>query len=104
MEGSSEAINVTVRYYNLVMAAVGKRSETISVRKGMSLRELLIELALRYGDHFREMILDDAHGSSPSIAPYARAFLDGEAVSEGLLEKPLSDNAEVSLFMAVSGG
>ncbi|HHY39447.1 MAG TPA: MoaD/ThiS family protein [Clostridia bacterium] len=97
-------VQVTVKYYNLVLEATKKRSETLSVPEGTTLRTLLLYLSERYGRQFREMILSEGDASAPSVSPHARIFLDGDAVSEGILDRSLEDGAEISIFMAISGG
>lgn len=97
-------VQVTVKYYNLVLEVTKKRSETLGVPEGTSLRELLLRLSERYGRQFREMILNEGDATLPSVSPHARIFLDGEAVSEGMLDRRLEDGAEISIFMAISGG
>lgn len=97
-------VHVTVKYYNLVLEVTGKRSEIISVPEGTNLRALLSHLSGRYGRRFREMILSEGDVSMPSVSVHARVFLDGEVASEDVLDRPLAEGAEVSIFMAISGG
>ncbi|MCL4459640.1 MAG: FAD-dependent oxidoreductase [Chloroflexi bacterium] len=95
-----QAINVTLKYHNIIRDATGKRSEVLTFPRMTRLRQVLIEICDRYGPRLRQLLLTE----EAELSPYARIFLDSKAIHEADLDTEISDGAELLLFPAIAGG
>jgi molybdopterin converting factor small subunit len=88
---------VSVRYYNIVADALGRREELRVLEAGATVRDLLQALATERPS-FAKLALTAEGG----IGGQMRPFRNGCAVLD--LDEVLLDGDDLSLFPAISGG
>lgn len=96
------AMQVSVRYFNILAALTGCRQETVKIPDGSTSRELLVSLAATYPPEFARMLFQDQ--APARLSAYLRAFLNGKLLKDAELDEPLSAGDELMLFPAIAGG
>ena len=92
-------MQVTFNFFAQVRQAAGVHSEQLSLDDDVDIGAALSELAGRYGDKFRLLILDQSGAVRPSLL----TLVNGELVPRGE-QRPLAEADQVSLISAVAGG
>jgi molybdopterin converting factor small subunit len=92
-------MQVTFNFFSQVRQAAGVESDRVTMDEGADLLATLEEVAARYGDEFRAMVLDPSGGVRPSLI----ALVNGQPVPRGEKHR-LAEGDQVSLISAVAGG
>jgi molybdopterin converting factor small subunit len=88
---------VSVRYYNIVADALGRREERRAVEAGTTVRDLLQALAAERPAFARLAVTAEG-----GIGGQMRPFRNGRAVID--MDEMLVDGDDLRLFPAISGG
>jgi molybdopterin converting factor small subunit len=91
-------VKVVVRYMAQARQAAGAASEQVEVDRAGSIRDLLILLADRHGDRFRDLLLNAAGGVRPPLL----LFVGDEQV--GADWPALRDGDVVTVLTPMAGG
>jgi molybdopterin converting factor small subunit len=91
-------MRVTVRYLAQLRQAAGCTAETIDLDAPCSPQELLLRLADRHGDGFRQLLLDRGQ-PQPSLLLFV-----GEEQVRGDASRQLRDGDEVLILSPMAGG
>jgi MoaD family protein len=97
-------LKINVFYLGDVYSTIGKEMETLEMDSGVSARGLLSALIERYGDCFRESIMDV---KSTVENPWLKIMisLNGRDIKAlGGLDRELNEGDSVALMTMVSGG
>mgnify|MGYP002397250609 CR=1 FL=1 len=90
-----------IEYFLTFREQTGRKSEVIEVEEGATVGNLLNRVADKYGEEFRDALLD----RGGNLREYVRILIDGRDV-QGLddLSTKLHANCTVSIFPPVGGG
>ena len=94
---------ITVKTY-LTMRQVMDNKAVFEVEfDDISIRDLLIELASRFGSGFRSMVFEE---NSRNIGPYVRILVNGKhyGTLPDQLDTILTSGDEIGLFPPIAGG
>ncbi len=87
-----------ILYYGLVQNVVGKREEELAVSEGATVNELVRSLLEKYGDNFRDSLMD----TRGDLRFTTRILLDGSDISDlDGLETKLENTTEASIVVMV---
>ncbi len=99
MEMKHRQVSVTVKYFNLIRDLTGCSNETVTLHEGCTLGDLLLRLKETYGEQFTRYLYTD----EGELQSYVRVVRSGRFGQEDA-DSVLSDDDEVYLFVATSGG
>ncbi len=92
-------MKVKVTYLSVIREAVGVDEETIEVRDGSTVRELLSSLMAKHGDRLKQLV-----DPSSEIWNSIMVTLNGELLSAADMEKVVATNAELLVGLPPFGG
>jgi len=97
----SETVQVTVEYFLTFREQAGKKSDILEIGEEATVRDILDQVATRYGEGFRDALFDRGE----NLREYVRVLVDGRDV-QGLsgLSTGLRSNCIVSIFPPAGGG
>jgi len=97
----SETVQVTVEYFLTFRERAGKKSETLEIGEETTVRDVLNQVASKYGEGFRDALFD----RGGNLREYVRVLVDGRDI-QGLsgLSTGLHSNCMVSIFPPAGGG
>jgi len=90
-------MRVIVKYYNLVADHFGRKAEELFLEDGATCYSLINMLSME-NESFRRLVFTD----EGAISHRVRIFRNGQMVVG--LDVPLTDQDEIQIFPAVSGG
>jgi MoaD family protein len=94
-------IRVEVSYFSNVRALTGESGSTLELEDGSSVRDLLIDVAVRYGDELREYLFTE----DSMLHSHVVVILNGRGVGvlEGL-DTTLDTGDRVAILPSIGGG
>ncbi len=92
-------LKITVNFFGQVKLIVGKESDVGEYDDAIDLRGLCADLATRYGDDFKSIVVTENGQLSRSLL----ILINAEAVDKSQ-PLPLTDGDEVSLLPPTAGG
>ena len=98
----SGTVQVTVEYFLTFRERAGKKkSETLEIGEEVTVRDVLNQVASKYGEDFRDALFD----RGGNLREYVRVLVDGRDV-QGLsgLSTGLRSNCIISIFPPAGGG
>lgn len=95
----AEEIEVTVKYYNVIKDAAGRKEERLRCPTGSTVLDLLRQVGRLYPAVGSILFLKDG-----SVSPYTRLFVNGKVVEASQVGRLLASGDEIMLFPAVAGG
>jgi molybdopterin converting factor small subunit len=93
-------ITIRVRFHNILRRLADAERDELSLPERTSLREVLERLKDLHGAPLSEMLLTPAG----EVASHLVVFRNGSLLSRDDYSEPLTDQDELQLFPAVSGG
>jgi len=95
---TNSKVTVTVRFFTSIRALTGVKEIQV---KATSIQEMIDLLIARYGEKFRQMLLED----DGSLKNYFHILVNGRHVRllKGL-QTPLAKNDIVAIFPPIGGG
>jgi molybdopterin converting factor small subunit len=96
---NAPTIEVVVHYWAQVRRAAGRASETVEVPASFHVAQLLVHLAQRHGESFRDLVFDD----SGQLRRSNLILLGDRAVGEPELQR-LYEGATVAIVSPIAGG
>jgi MoaD family protein len=92
-------IRVTVRYFNILAAYAGTRTQVVELKEGSTSFDLILTVSHNNPPAFQEVVLQDGVPS-----PHLRVFRNNQSIDNDLLKTVITDGDEILLFPAVAGG
>jgi len=92
-------IKVNVRYFNILAAYAGTRKQSVELKEGTTIFDLILKLSQSNSSTFQEVVLQDG---APS--PHLRVFRNDQLVNPDFFNTTLLESDEILLFPAVAGG
>ncbi len=90
--------SIVIRYVGLIRNTLSKQEETVEIKGGATLRDLLALLTERYGDDFRTLVF----GADGRLRSTTNLLLDGaDAAEAGGLDASLEGVAKLSILALV---
>jgi molybdopterin converting factor small subunit len=91
-------LEIKIVYYGLIQTSVGKREEQLTLPAGAKVSQLVDTLAEKYGEGFKNNLLDVAGGLRANVT----ILLDNNNVSElEGLETEIKDVKEAALVVTI---
>jgi sulfur-carrier protein len=91
--------NVDVKFLTRFIDFTGEK--TTSVNDADNVSELIDVLCQKYGDEFKEVLLDE----NGEIRDYLKVMVNGEDIRDlNGIDTPLNDGDEIVMFQTIAGG
>ncbi len=85
-ESTIETLPVSIRFYGLVRDVVGQSHLEMCLSQGSTVRDLLEALAERYGERFRQRVMD----GPGRLNRFVELIVNGRQVDRTALDTPLA--------------
>ena len=93
-------ISITLKYFATIRDIIGKKEESLSLKKGHSVMDLLIKLAEIYGEKISQFIFDE----KGEIRENLTFLINGQAIKNENLNRKLKDGDVFVILPPISGG
>ena len=95
-------MKVTVRLLATIRDFVGSSKETFELSQGSTVKTLLENMCIRYGEAFRNYIFDP---ETEVIPPYIKVLVNGRDIDFlNKLQTALKDRDEITIIPPAGGG
>ncbi|MCP8309348.1 MAG: MoaD family protein [archaeon] len=95
-----EEISITLKYFATIRDITGKKEESLSLKKGYSIMDLLMKLAEVYGEKISQFIF----GEKKEIKENLTFLINGKAIKNENLSRKLKDGDVFVILPPISGG
>ncbi|MGQ9469042.1 MAG: MoaD/ThiS family protein [Nitrososphaerales archaeon] len=97
----NEDISITLKYFAMIRDITGKKEESLSLKKGYSVMDVLIKLSEIYGEKISQFIFDEKREPRENLT----FLINGQAIKiEDLSERKLKDGDVLVILPPISGG
>jgi len=95
-----EDISITLKYFATIRDITGKKEESLSLKKGYSVMDLLIKLSEIYGEKLSQFIFDEKREIKENLT----FLINGKAIKNENLNRKLKDGDVFVILPPISGG
>jgi sulfur carrier protein ThiS len=95
-------VKVTIHYGHPLTEITGKAREEVIVKKGSNVLSLLRNLAIKYGDAFKDHVFSNYERNQ--VKEGIIISLNAKYISDETKKVKIEDDAFIGIFRAVGGG
>ncbi|MCP8308974.1 MAG: MoaD family protein [archaeon] len=96
----SEDISINLKYFAMIRDITGKKEESLSLKKGYGIMDLLIKLTEIYGEKIFQFIFDEKR----EIRENLTFLINGQVIKSENLNRKLKDGDILVILPPISGG
>ncbi|MBC7219179.1 MAG: MoaD/ThiS family protein [Hadesarchaea archaeon] len=104
-------MKVKVKFYTRIKEFTGEPETTVELKENSTVLDLMKKLSEKYGEPFKEYVLDPKHGIKPYIKVIAKNAEPGKGLKDGSSVSVLLDTdaflrgrKEVEIYPIIGGG
>jgi len=100
MDDPRTSIDITIQYHNILRARAGVAFEMLSVPEGITLRDVLRQVAEAHGVALQEVLFT----TEGAVSSHLVVFCNRQLLPATERDVVLTDGDELMLFPAIAGG
>ncbi len=104
-------MRITVKFYTRIKEFTGEAQTTVELKENSTVKDLVKELAKKYGKPFEKYVLDKNRGVKPYIKLFSKSDIKGKKLKAGASVSMLLDmdtflkgKKEVDIYPIIGGG